>query len=263
MLRLQLIGFGAIGAQLCRALGADPDIRVEAVVVSHARLAGLQRENAGVPFTTSLDLGRKPDLVVECAGHSAIEQHVLGALRLGVPCLLVSVGALASGDLLERVRAAAAQGATQVQLLSGAVGGLDALGAAQVAGLDSVRYIGRKPPMAWRGTDLPEPLDLAALTAPTLLFRGSARAAAMQFPKNANVAATVALAGLGLDATEVELYADPGVSDNVHEIHAHGRAGQLQVRLQNQPLAANPKTSALTFYSIVRAVRQRAGTIVI
>lgn len=263
MLHIQLIGFGAIGAKLCATLAQEPGVRVDAVVVHPARLAGLRQQHPALAFTDAVRPEPKPDWVVECAGHSAIEQHVLPALKQGIPCLLVSVGALASGDLLERVREAAHQGGTQAHLLAGAVGGLDALGAARAAGLESVRYSGRKPPQAWRGTAAEDRVDLSSVSTPTLLFRGNARAAALMYPKNANVAATVALAGLGMDATEVELFADPTVQDNVHEIQARSAAGQLDIRLQNRPLPDNPKTSALTFYSLLHALRQRVGTIVI
>jgi aspartate dehydrogenase len=34
----------------------------------------------------------------------------------------------------------------------------------------------------------------------------------------------------------------------------------MELTLQGRPLAANPKTSALTVYSIVRAIVQRTGS---
>ena len=40
----------------------------------------------------------RPGLLVECAGHAAIKEHVVPALATGIPCVVASVGALAEGD---------------------------------------------------------------------------------------------------------------------------------------------------------------------
>ena len=265
MLRVSMIGFGAIGTGVLELTAHDRDLVFDSIVVSprsRARAEGWLQGRAALQSAKVVDAvdldHRRPDLLVECAGHGAIKQHVLPALEAGVPCLIVSVGALAASGLAERLEASARRGGTQVQLLSGAIGAIDALAAARIGGLSSVRYSGRKPPVAWSGTPAQDAFDLDAIAEATLIFEGSARRAASLYPKNANVAATVALAGLGLDDTRVRLYADPAVAENVHHVEAEGAFGSFELTMRGKPLAANPKTSALTVYSVVRALGNRA-----
>jgi len=266
MMNIALIGCGAIGTALLEQVQADAGLQVAAIVVPQpgadaaravaARLAPHASVVQTVPPTGM-------DLLVEAAGHAAIEQHVLPALQRGMPAIVASVGALSAAGLPEQLEAAARAGHTQVQLIAGAIGAIDALAAARAGGLDIVRYTGRKPPLAWTGTPAESGRDLAALTTETVIFEGSAREAARLYPKNANVAATVSLAGLGLDHTTVRLIADPGVHENVHQVEAAGAFGRFELTMRNQPLAANPKTSALTVYSALRALRGRIAPLVI
>ena len=265
-MQVALIGCGAIGTALLELVQHDADLQVAAIVVpaefSAAAQATAQRlaPTAQVMHTVP---AQGIDLVLECAGHAAIEQHVLPALRRGTPCIVASVGALSAAGLPEQLEAAARAGRTQVQLIAGAIGAIDALAAARIGGLTSVRYTGRKPPHAWTGTPAETAHDLKALRAETVIFEGSAREAAREYPKNANVAATVSLAGLGLDNTQVRLIADPAVTENVHQVEAAGAFGRFELTMRNQALAANPKTSALTVYSAVRALRGRVAPLVI
>ena len=123
-----------------------------------------------------------------------------------------------------------------------------------MAGLNRVTYRARKPPQAWKGSEAEKRIDLAALSRPETFFQGTAREAAPRFPKNANVAATVALAGLGLDRTEVELVADPTVALNVHEVEAEGVSGRVSFRLEGRAFPDNPRSSMLTAYSVARTL---------
>ena len=305
MLNVTLIGFGAIGQSLCRRLQGSECIRVTHVVVRPQRVAEVQAAldgmAAGAPPNAANAAGapgalsRLPSpqavtqvpadakLALECAGHEALTHHVLPALARGTECAVLSVGALAEIGLPERLADAATLGGTQVHLLSGAIGGIEALAAARLAGLDEVTYTGRKPPSSWAPamTSAMPSAMASALAAPNpgspailnaeidfshvskqkfaIILDSSARKAAQMYPKNANVAATIALAGLGLDATRVRLISDPGVTENVHEIHAKGAFGEMKIEMRGKPLAENPKTSALTVLSALRFLNNRAS----
>ena len=271
MLKIVLVGLGAISQALIPLLQAQPGLQLLGLLVreggagkARALLSGLQA--AGQPtLQVAQALSDLPGagLLVECAGHAAVAQHVLPALAAGIPCVMASVGALAEPDLAGRLEAAARVGGSRLQLVAGAIGAIDALAAARLGGLGAVVYTGSKPALAWRGTPADRQHDLAALRAPTLIFDGSARQAALAYPQNANVAATLALAGLGLDATRVQLVADPHSHANTHHVKASGAFGEFELTMRGQPLAGNPKTSVLTVYSLLRAVLNHTSPIVI
>lgn len=206
---------------------------------------------------------RAPSLIVECAGHEAVRKQGPEVLARGRDLLLISVGALAHSDTEQALRAATAESRGRLLLPSGAVGGIDLLASARLGGLSRVVYNARKPTLAWVGTRAERSFDLARLTKPTELFRGNAREAAQEFPQNANVAATIALAGVGFEATEVVLIADPEVKCNEHWFTAEGAFGRAEVKIAGNPLPQNPKTSWLAALSLARAVLNANARVVI
>jgi aspartate dehydrogenase len=267
MRRLAVVGCGAIGSAVIQGLRDDAEVRVTQVIAT-SQSQGVARELC-LRFAPAADVreaidytpDQKPHLVVECAGHGAVSDHIIPALQAGIPSIVASIGALHDAAAMLRLETAASQGGTHLSLVSGAIGGIDALAAARIGGLDTVFYIGRKPASGWRGSLAEDQCDLANLKEPKVIFEGSARDAARLYPKNANVAATVSLAGLGLDRTRATLIADPGVTRNVHRIVAEGAFGKLDMTLEGEPLASNPKTSALTVYSVLRAIHNASHAV--
>jgi aspartate dehydrogenase len=255
--RIGLIGYGAIGRRVHGVL-AQHGIEVAAALLRRESPTRAQALGLNVVEDVQGLLAAHPDAVLECGGQ-AVAEHGPAVLAAGIDLIVASIGALADARLHEALRREAVKSRAHLVLPSGAVGGLDALAAMTLAGPVRVVYRSRKPPMAWTGTPAEELLDLAKVTAPSVFYRGTARRAALDYPKNANVAATIGLVGAGLDETAVELMADPDSGGNVHEIEAEGPTGRIFVRLEGVPDPENPKTSMLTAYSLARAVLARAG----
>ena len=266
-MNIGIIGFGAIGQTLYRLLAEHaPGVRVVAVVEQPALHAAVQARLAGTVrvVATVGELGAPNlDLVIECAGHAALKAAGTAVLQRGVDLLVASVGALADTAIETALRDAAVASGAKIRVPSGALGGLDVLGAAKLAGLDAVTYVSNKAPRAWQGTPAEAMVDLDRLTQPAVFYRGNAREAALRFPQNANVAAAVALAGVGFERTQVQLTADPAATGNRHRIQARGAFGEIDVAILGKTLPENPKTSMLAPYSLVRSVMNLSESFVV
>ena len=102
-------------------------------------------------------------------------------------------------------------------------------------------------------------IDVLALTEPTCVFEGTAFDAAPGFPANVNVAAALALAGIGPVRTRVAIWADPGLDRNVHTVRVESEAARLTMTIENVPRDANPRTGRLTPLSVIACLRGLVG----
>lgn len=257
-MNIGLIGQGAIARYVSRGIEAQ----------GHGLAAVLVRaENVEKDpdlFVSRIeDLPATTDIVIDCAGHEALAEYGPAVLARGIDLITVSAGALADRDIADQLEQAAVQGKTRLHLVCGAIGALDCLSAAANGKLASVTYVGRKPPLGWKGSPAEDRLDLAALAGAEEHFAGTAREAALRYPKNANVAAAVALAGLGFDDTKVRLIADPAIDQNIHEVEAEGDFGTFSFRICGNALPDNPRSSALTAMSVLAKLDQLSKPIVL
>ena len=256
-MKVGLIGKGAVARYVCAALDARGH-ELGAILVRPEKVTPY----SGLEVTSVEALPNDLDLMIDCAGHEALTTHGPKILAQGLDMITVSIGALADARTESALIQAAKKGRSKLKLASGAIGALDCLSAAHVGKLTFVTYTGRKPPEGWKGSPAEDKLDLDRLRGGSEVhFKGSARVAALQYPKNANVAAAVALAGLGFDDTQVQLIADARITQNIHEITAKGDFGQFHFQISGNSLPDNPRSSALAAMSVLSKLDQHTREI--
>tara|TARA_B100000131_G_scaffold289990_1_gene302413 strand:+ start:1858 stop:2649 length:792 start_codon:yes stop_codon:yes gene_type:complete len=258
MKKIAMIGLGAIGQYVYKNLKKSK-IEINSVICKENREELVKQNlNSKIEIVHSIkDFKDLPYLIVDCAGHSALKEFAVESLSLGIHFITLSSGALADDKLFKEIQVSSKLGGGIFSIATGAVGSLDILSSAKQGGLKQVKYIGRKPPKGWLGSRAEDILDLKNLNNNCEVhFSGSAREAAKLYPKNANVAATIALAGVGLDKTQVKLLADNTISKNIHELEISGDFGKSFFKIEGLSLPDNPKSSALAAMSVVAEIKK-------
>ena len=258
-----IIGCGSIGLEVINRLNHDPAFKNTQILVRQNKFEKTLTEvgEKGRVVTNLADLDPFPDIVIECAGHDAVKDFGAYFLSKGCDFAIVSTGALSNFYVLEKLEKACLVGSSQLVIIPGAVGGVDALAAAGHDHIEEVVYTADKPPLSWLGTPAERKYDLSDIKKTTTIYEGSAREAASLYSKNANVVATIAMAGIGFDRTQVTLRADPKATGNSHHLLARGNFGELDMTTLGRSMPTNPKTSALTAFSIIRTLKNLTGSI--
>jgi aspartate dehydrogenase len=265
-LRIAVAGLGAIGSKVVEALDRGIDgLVLTAVSVQNpekhrSRLANLTRPPAVLPIEALVDLA---DIVIECAPSKLVRSIVAPFVGKGKTAVVLSAGALLDHeDLIEL----AEQNGGQIVVPTGALIGLDAVTAAAVGKIHSVRMVTRKPVRGLAGAPyiVENNIEIEQITEPLKVFDGSAREAAKGFPANVNVAAALSLAGIGPDRTKIEIWADPALTRNVHRIDVESDSARYSMSIENIP-SENPKTGLITALSVIACLRKlraslRVGT---
>lgn len=256
---------GTVGLALARRL-MDCDANLELVAVSardtkraRARLDALGCDAIVVPLE---ELADTADVIVECAPAEHFRELAAPVVAAGKILVPISVaGLLNHFDLVEAARVSGAR----IMVPSGAIVGLDALRGVGEGHIDEVRMITRKPPQGLAGAPylLQHGISVENLSAAVKVFEGTAEEGARGFPANVNVAAAVGLAGIGPARTLLEIWADPGVTRNVHEIHVKADAANFRLHIENVPSEENPKTGRLVAMSVMATLRRMTSPLVV
>jgi aspartate dehydrogenase len=264
--RVAVVGLGAIGIRVVEALDAGIDgLALAAVSVQNpakhqARLAKLKKPPAVLPIEALCEVA---DLVIECAPSKLLKSIVAPFVTSGKTAVVLSVGALLEHDDLFEL---AKQNGGQIVVPTGALIGLDAVTAAAVGKIHSVRMVTRKPVRGLAGAPyiVENSIDIEQITEPLKIFEGTAREAAKGFPANLNVAVALSLAGIGPDRTRLEIWADPALTRNVHRVEVESDSARFSMSIENIP-SENPKTGLITALSVIAWLRKlraplRVGT---
>jgi aspartate dehydrogenase len=265
-LRVAVVGLGAIGTKVVTELDRGIDgLVLAAVSVQNPEkhrnwLSNLATTPAVLPIEALADVA---DIVIECAPARLLRSIVAPFAANGKTAVVLSAGALLDHeDLIELAK----QNGGQIVVPTGALIGLDAVTAAAVGNIRSVRMVTRKPVLGLAGAPyiVDNNIDIERITEPLRIFDGTARAAAKGFPANLNVAVALSLAGIGPDRTKLEIWADPTVTRNIHRIEVESDSARFSMSIENIP-SENPKTGLITALSVIAYLRKlraslRVGT---
>lgn len=252
------MGCGAIGTELARSIEtrffdqASLEALCEIDSAASSRLADSLKY---IPQIMNLeDLVEAVDLVIEAASLTVVPELLQLAIDKGKDVLVLSVGGLfGQEEMMEK----AERKGIKIYIPSGAIGGMDAVKASHIGGIQKVSLETIKPPSSYEGAPYLKEhnIDLSKINEKTTLFEGTAEEAIKGFPRNVNVSGILSFCGLGPKRTHVKVVADPETKFNSHIITVEGSFGKFQARSDNLPLTANPKTSALSPLSAIAALK--------
>ena len=261
--RCGLVGLGRIGHRLAACLqDTHPAADLVAILIRPAQLDAASALAGTARVYTDLGqfLALRPEVVVECASAAALAEIGPAVLASGVDLMPLSLAALADEETERSLMAAAHAGPGRLEIPAGAMGSLGFIAAAREDGLRRVLFRAFNPPEVWTAGWAGGSAQPAGAG---LFFRGSVRDAARQFPRNLNVSVGVALAGLGLDWTEVELHSDPGITQAVFEVAIEAGPGQAVLRVESRNAPAGHDPADYTTFSVLRLLRRRHERIVV
>ena len=261
-LKIGLIGCGAIGSEIAKAIdqGLIPNAELKAALdknpqAAHTLNTQLKRRFKQVKTLTQM-LKANINLVVEAASQQAVKEYAERILKSRKDMVVLSVGALLDQTLLNRLTQICQRYHRRIYIVSGALGGIDAIKAASILGFQDLTLTTRKHPSALASSPYftEKGLDPNIIKAPTTLYEGDVVEAVRLFPANINVAATLTLAASPKPPL-VRVVADPYLDVNIHEVVARGEFGEITITMRNTPSPKNPKTSYIAALSAISTLR--------
>lgn len=242
MKKIGIAGFGFIGSYLYEQLKGNDEIIVEAIWEPIAeKTAGLDEKLICKDLEV---LGARPlDLIVETA-HADVVKELWPLMTSGADLMISSVTSLSDFEFRNGMEHEAKKRAIRVYLPHGAILGLDGLRDGRAL-LESVVITTTKHP---KNLGMPD----SKITQAEVIFKGSTLEACKKFPRNVNVHAAIALAGLGFDNTQSVVVADPNTNKMQHRIEVKGQG--LNWNLEIESFSAGAVTGSYTPASLYNSL---------
>ena len=259
VLKLCIIGLGFIGTTVVEYLNKfKGKFKLQAIFdLENKRMLETKRSFPKVRFMNDLTDFSDCDVVIEAASQQVVEQifdDIVSTEKIFIP---MSIGAFLSYETLYERYKSLDDKKKLVMLPSGAIGGFDCIETLDFAGIEKAKLITSKPLSVFENHSYVKEKQIELSdNKKTRIFKGNTEDASKIFPKSINVGARLALSTLGPLDTEVEVYADPSIDQNIHEIEIVSKAGEYKFTFQNNPSPTNPKTSWLAALSLLRTLEQ-------
>ncbi len=237
--KVGLIGCGAIAKLIAKAIEQKLVVCDELILYDRDKTKAEALKNSlrfPVTIVNGVEemLELNPKVVVEAASQQAAREYTEQIVDKGIDLIVMSTGALLELNLQNR----------RIHIPSGAIGGLDALSSAALAGIGEVVLTSRKNPRALEMNNKET----------TVVYEGTAEEAALLYPREMNVAATLALT-VKPAKVRVKVVSDPKVHRNTHEFRVKWQFGEMFLRFANDPHPENPRTSALAAWSAIKLLQ--------
>ena len=256
-MKVGIVGFGSIGFDVGNRIDQGIENFKLVGVSSKTKEKVLKKISSfknKPPFLNLDELCKRSDVILDCAPKKAFKSVLQNCLLNKTKLITISgSGILENFELVKNAN----QSKIQVVLASGAILGLDGLRAASEGTIYSVKMITTKPPNALASAKyvLENKITLENLSEKKLIFNGSAKDGAEAFPANVNVAAAIGLAGIGPEKTNLEIWADPSLTKNTHQVFVKSDSSDFEIKVQNIQSKENPGTGKITSLSMIACLR--------
>ena len=266
MVKVVLIGCGAIGGEVIKAFKRGHLRNIEVVCLydinpeKALELAKILGDVSLVAKNLDEVFSRSFDVIVEAASPAAVKQIAERAIKLNKTLVIMSSGAFLDSEFFANICKLLEKSDARIIIPSGAIGGVDIANTLALIG-GKIKLISTKNKKAFLKGKIPENIveKIKSSKGRVLVFSGKASEAIKLFPTMINVGATISMAAK--KDIEVEIWADPEISQTIHKIMFKSDATTCTIEIINKHHPENPRTSYLAPLSLIRTLQKMSEKI--